>query len=275
MAVKLGELTWHEIEERITRNPVAVIPVGSMEQHAHLALETDSTIVSAIMEAAAQQADDRGVPTLVSPTIWTGLSPHHMEFPGTITLRRHTLELVVRDVCQSLWQHGIRKLFLTSGHGGNTNTLRAMIDSLYYENGIVAVTANYWEIAKDDINRWRESTSGGCFHACELETALMMHLAPHEVRTEMRRNLRWVCDDRIAGGDLTTPRPGVINAPLMQLRSITPYGSIGDCESATADKGKLIFDAIVAKVSDFLVYFHSTDPTDLTRNDLSMRQSSR
>jgi creatinine amidohydrolase len=275
MTVRLGELTWRETEARIKQNPVAVIPVGSTEQHAHLALETDFTLVTSIMDAAAQQAQDRGIPMLVTPGIWTGLSPHHMDFPGTITLRRHTLELVIRDVCQSLWQHGIRKIFLTSGHGGNTNTLRAMIDTLYYEHGILAATANYWEMSKDEINRWRESTSGGCFHACELETALMMHLAPHDVRPEMRKNIRWVCDARIAGGDLTNPRPGVINVPLIHLKKITPYGSVGDCESATPEKGKLIFDAIVAKVAECFVHFHSMDATDLTRNDLTSPESPR
>ncbi len=91
----------------------------------------------------------------------------------------------------------------------------------------------------------------------------------------MRKNIRWVCDARIAGGDLTNPRPEVINVPLIHLKKITPYGSVGDCESATPEKGKLIFDAIVAKVAEFFVHFHGMNSADLTQNDLTSPESPR
>jgi creatinine amidohydrolase len=271
MTIRLGELTWRETESRIKQGAVAVVPIGSLEQHAHLAMETDSLLVTSVMEAAAESAETRGVPMLVTPTIWTGLSPHHMDFPGTISLKRHTLEYMIRDICQSLWHQGVRKIFLTSGHGGNVNTLKVMIDSLYFEHdGILAVTASYWEIAKAEINLWRKSSSGGCFHACEFETALMMYLAPHDVRKDEMKNIRWVADPRIAGGDLTNPRPGVLNVPLVNLRKITPYGSVGDCDLATPERGKEIFQTIVDKVADFFVYFYSWKWDDLSKNNFDL-----
>lgn len=267
--IKLGEMTWAEAGAKIGQGAVAVVPVGSLEQHGHLAMETDFMIVTSIVEAAARLAESKGTPMLVTPGIWTGWAPHHLSFPGTISLKRQTLESLLRDVAESLWRHGVRKILLTSGHGGNVNTLKVLVDQLYYEyGGIIAMTAQYWDVAKSAINDWRKSASGGCFHACELETALMMHLSPQGVRAQDMQDVHWVADPRVAGGDLTLPRPGALNAPLMHFEKISPCGSVGDCSLATPERGQEVFTLIVAAMADLFNYLYALDFDSLTQNDL-------
>jgi len=70
---------------------VLVIPVGSLEQHGyHLPTATDTILVDVIAHGGAEQVMDE-LPILVTPPVWTGYSPHHMSFGGTVTADYETL----------------------------------------------------------------------------------------------------------------------------------------------------------------------------------------
>ncbi len=115
--VLLHELTRPAFEEYLqsTPEPVALIPVGSIEQHGpHLPLGTDCLGALGICKAVAERAK-----CVVAQTILPGYSPHHMAFKGTITLREETLVAVLYDTIESLVHHGIRKIMLINAHGGN------------------------------------------------------------------------------------------------------------------------------------------------------------
>src|SRR5690606_33149988 len=111
----LPELTWPEVEELVKRCQTVVIPLGAIEQHArHLPLATDYL---AVLEVAKEAA--RRVNIAVAPSIMAGVSPHHMGFPGTISLSEETFAAVVFETAASLARHGFRRIILLNGHGGN------------------------------------------------------------------------------------------------------------------------------------------------------------
>ena len=95
--------------------PVAVLPVGSFEQHGpYLPLVTDTLIATAIAHAIA-----RHHPVFELPAITYGCSHEHAAFPGNLSISATTLSAVVVDITESLAQQGINGLIIVNAHGGN------------------------------------------------------------------------------------------------------------------------------------------------------------
>ena len=109
--------TWPELGEVAKRQPVVVLPIGSVEDHGpHLPLDVDNFLIWSICEAAAQQAEGD---ILLMPIIPFGYETHHMDFPGTIDITiQHLLDFVL-DVTKSVAHHGFRRILIADGHGSN------------------------------------------------------------------------------------------------------------------------------------------------------------
>jgi len=122
--VLLERMTYQEIRTALAegRRDV-VVPCGAVEQHGrHLPLDVDAVHAERLGVEVAQRLGT----ALVAPTIRVGVSPHHMAFPGTISLRPETFEAVYADYCRSLAAHGFRTILCFSGHGGNFAPLAEM-----------------------------------------------------------------------------------------------------------------------------------------------------
>ena len=112
--MRIAEMNWAQVEALLAREDRAVLPLGSTEQHATLSLATDSILAERV---AADAAEPLGVP--VFPAIAYGFTPNFMAYPGTVTLKLHTLSMIVRDVLDSLAAQGFRRILIVNGHGGN------------------------------------------------------------------------------------------------------------------------------------------------------------
>jgi creatinine amidohydrolase len=246
--VKLGDLSWPEVEQRVKSNPVVILPIGSFEAHGPgLPLDVDAHTVGEIAVAAGALTG-----ALVAPTVSYGYSSTWTHYPGTVTLRPETLSHVLSDILESLIRTGFRKLFLLNGHRHNYSVMetvaRATMDRFHAQTpDLVLATGSYWEIARDEINRLRRSDRGGMAHACELETALQLHLRPDRVNVEAAR----AASRLPAGWDLGDHQPAV----LFWRGWLDPQqhsGVIGQPGLATADAGQAFFTAIVARVAHYV-----------------------
>src|ERR1700729_2136125 len=173
-----------QLRELPTGDPVVILPVASLEQHGpHLPVEVDSMLGETVAARAAEKVAARGLPVVVLPVLWTGLSEHHMSFGGTVTLDNAAFAGMVEGVVRSVLRHGFRKIVLLNAHGGNENALRAITDDLTPKLGIPIVQFTYWYAAAVAIAKILE-TQGGLSHACEAETAMMMAVLPDLVATD-------------------------------------------------------------------------------------------
>ena len=164
-----------EIAEMRDRDAVVILPIGSIEQHGrHLPVDTDIYAAETVALAAAQALSPE-VPVLVAPPLWTGVSPHHMHFTGTLTLTVDTFSQVISEIVACMWQHGFRHILLLNGHGGNDQTMKATTMKLGAA-GIEVAAATYWDLAAEDIAAVLEGERKKVGHACEVETSLMLHL---------------------------------------------------------------------------------------------------
>lgn len=155
---------------------VALLPTGSTEQHGPaLPLGTDHIAAEAI--ARDIDRDD----TIVLPTVPVGVSEHHRQFEGTLWVAPETFERYVRETAASIASHGVRKLVLVNGHGGNTDALQRVARSLRQSETAYAAPWNWWEALGDKREAWFEENGG---HADALETSVMLSIAGDRVEED-------------------------------------------------------------------------------------------
>lgn len=209
------------VEEARRNASVAVLPVGSFEQHgAHLPLATDTMVACAIASAVAERYD-----LFLLPPITISCSHEHSGFAGTVSISAVTLVQVIRDIQASLEQQGIRKLVLVNGHGGN------------YVLGNIVQEANVGERRmalfphRDDWDHTRKA--GGLvtgshedMHGGELETSILLAVAAESVRPGYE-NADHVVGERT-------------HLHLLGMGGYTESGLIGRPSLGDAPKGHLV-----------------------------------
>ena len=172
---RLSELTHVEAAERGRAGAVCVLPVGSLEQHGeHLPVGTDSLLVETVSLRAAGLAR---TDVIVAPTVWPGLSPHHVRLGVTVTLEPELLLELTRQIVRCL-RPWFRDVVIVNGHGGNRGWLGAL--ALAEECPFV----NYWDLAEPTaLGELFAADLGSIGHAGQAETSAMLTVAPALVGT--------------------------------------------------------------------------------------------
>jgi creatinine amidohydrolase len=227
------ELTAEDLRAKAAENAIVVLPVASMEQHGpHLPVGVDTFLVEAVCKGGAERAV-KDVPVVVAPTLWCGMAEHHMAFGGTFTFDIPTYLAVLRAFLNSIQRHGFKRVFIVNGHGGNIAALNAFLPDFTRETGLKLYATTYFELSKADLAQFLEDQKS-VHHACEVETSMMMVVAPDTVK-----------HDRLAeafgmlNGD---PRKAFPASRYDSFKDITPSGVVGDARRASADKGEKLLE---------------------------------
>jgi creatinine amidohydrolase len=214
---RLARVWRDEAIARTAAGGAVLVPLGALEQHGpHLPVGTDAFLAEAVcVRAAGRAARD----VLVAPALWSGFSPHHMGFGATVTLRPETLLALLRDVVASIatWCDAV---LVVNGHGGN----RGPLTTLGLEDGPVR-GASYWELIGPELAELCGADHGSPGHAGQMETSLMLAVAPELVRAP------------------TAFEPvDPANTALLAVE-LGPSGVIGDPTAASAELGRALLDA--------------------------------
>ena len=178
--VEWGKLHRGELAERAKAGAWVLVPVGSMEQHGeHLPVDTDTMSAWHVACSAARRLDHP--PVVVTPPIWAGLSPHHMAFPGAITLRLETLLSLIADISTSIVSQGFDGMVLVNGHGGNRSLLEAIALQLRHQLDIPILPVSYWDLIPEVLEEVREGKGTSIGHSGEMETSIQLYLQPQYV----------------------------------------------------------------------------------------------
>jgi creatinine amidohydrolase len=236
----LTEMTWPEVDEALKTVKLAIVPVGAHEQHGpHMNESCDAVLAT---EMAKRLAEVLYPQVVVTPTVSMGVSPHHMNFPGTISLRPETLLAVLRDMVVSLKHHGIDKVLFLNSHGGNQGTLGLACATFAQELGVDCFYAKTTASAKKAMKAHISSALFG--HSCEREVSEAYYLAPHLVRPE-----RLVKGDIVHGGRWEGMRPGNPIQGFYRYEEMTRNGCIGDATQASYAIGKAIVEEALEELS--------------------------
>lgn len=248
----LEEMTWPEAERALREADVALVPVGTLEQHGyHLPCGTDTLVAV----ACAKELARRYGKAVVFPAIHYGNSETMMDWPGTATIQSDTLMKLCDDVCDSVARTGLKKIIFVNGHGGNFWELAVVAKRAQRRTGCIVAAINPWVLAAEEIGKLREQPPKGGVHACEVETSIALaafellgklSLAHMDKATgaEARYPSRFVHID-IVGGDSA-------NLSWDMNRDWSPTGAIGNPEKASLEKGRRILEAFFTNAIELM-----------------------
>lgn len=238
------ELTAEELREKAASDAVVVLPVASMEQHGpHLPVGVDTILCGGVCKLAAERAGD--VDVVVAPTLWCGMAEHHMAFGGTFTFDIPTYRAVLLALLKSIERHGFHRVVIVNGHGGNIAALAAFLPDFARETSLQVRATTYFLLAQEAMAPFMQEQVS-VLHACEVETSMMMALAPEMVRHE-----RLPEAFGMLGADLTAlTRPTV--GRYQPFRQMTETGVIGDARKATPEKGNAFLEASAEALAKLL-----------------------
>jgi creatinine amidohydrolase len=141
--MRIADMHWRAVEEHARRDDRAVLPIGSVEQHAWLSLCVDAILSDRV---AAEAAEPLGVP--VFPGLPYGLTPNFVAYPGTVTLKLSTLAAVLTDLLDGIARSGFRRIVIVNGHGGNSPAHAAVLEWLDRHPGHQVKWHNWWNAPK-------------------------------------------------------------------------------------------------------------------------------
>lgn len=236
---------------------VAVLPVAAVEQHGpHLPLSVDATLLQGVIDAALAllPAD---VPALFLPPHNVGLSTEHLSYPGTLTLSPATLIALWSELGACVARAGVKKLLLLNGHGGNVAAMDIVARELRQRHGLLTYSASWFSLPLPDAVQGLFSAQEHRFgiHGGEIETSMMLHLAPATVRMEEARDWRSSSQDRAeAHAILGNGRSAKMG---WAIEDYHPAGAVGNAAAATAGKGRAVVQAAGEALAQLLLELHA------------------
>lgn len=218
--------------EDVRAATVAVLPIGSHEQHGpYLPLATDTVIACTIARAIADAH-----PVRLLPPITISCSHEHADWPGTVSISARTLHAVVRDVADSLRRSGVPHLVLVNAHGGNYVLSNVVQES---EGMALFPSSADWAAARAAAGMGTSSRSD--MHAGELETSVLLHAHPELVKPGYETS-----------DHLADDRPHLLT---LGLAPYTSSGVVGRPSLASADKGRDLIAGLVSAFGPYLALF--------------------
>ena len=231
----LGRIEHHHYE-------VAVIPTGATEAHnGHLPEGQDVLHTTELARRVGAAAWERGAGVIVLPTIPFGVDCNLLEFPLTIHVAQATLDAMIGDVVRSLRRHGIRKVVILNGHGGNDFV--PLVRQMQSDLATHLFICNWWTVGMDKYGDIFDKPDD---HAGEMETSVALELFP-----------QWVEMER-AGDGLARPwrfealEKGWVRTSR-RFASLSDQCAVGEPGAASAAKGRRYLELVTGRIADFLV----------------------
>jgi creatinine amidohydrolase len=229
-AILLEDLSWDEAEHVLTPSTVVVIALGAeaKEHGHHLQLNNDFLMAEYFKKRVLGAA---GQNVVVAPTINYSFYPAFLEYPGSTSLSFDTARAMFSDVVHSLAHYGPRRFYILNT---GISTLRPLAQAAndLAKDGILL---RYTDLTKDDPVEKRLRQSGGT-HADEIETSMMLYIAPRTVRMNK------------AARDLNPQQPGGLTRDPHGKGTYSPTGAWGDPTLATVEKGQAVVESLVASI---------------------------
>ena len=245
----LADLTWKTVRD--SHYEVAVLPWGATEAHnLHLPYGTDTLQSERVARESARLATEAGARVIVLPGVPFGVNTGQLDVKLCLNMNPGTQQLLLADLADSVRRAGVRKLVILNGHGGND--FRQMIRELQPGTDLFLCTVN-WYTCVDPTPYF--TTPGD--HAGELETSMLLHLAPDLVLPLSEAGEGRARRFRVRG-----LQEGWAWAPRRWTK-VTDDTGVGDPRDATAPKGERFFSAVTQQIAGFLAELSDADPEDM------------
>jgi creatinine amidohydrolase len=248
----IADETWPELGDYFENESLALVPLGSTEQHGpHLPLATDHLIAEGF---AGEAADRTGY--LRTPTIDIGVSPHHRQFNGTMWVDAPVFRDYVESFTRNLAYHGIDRVVYVNAHGGNVQHLREVGRRLRDEGTLYAVEWMWNDSIPELVDDLFEQNGP---HGGPKETAMIQYLRPELVREDR------LADARDGGVESVEAAETTKHGARTYYDAIenSDNGVFGDQTDATAEKGEEMFEAATEQLVRLCEWLAERDDEEL------------
>lgn len=265
--MKLGEQNWKDASEMTDK--IVIIPTGAHEQHGHhLPLLTDAMIGEEIIKRAEAELQDSA---LILPMLWLGHSPHHLQFPGTVSVSSETYIRIIQDITESLIGGGFRRLIFFNSHAGNMTPTSVALGNLQIKYAQThpdawLVSTSWFALAAEAIRATGKLKQSKISHACEWETSQIMAAHPELVQEE-RPAVNTLMEVNGEPSQFFTADYSKSDGigVARTIDQCSPTGAFGWPNEASVEKGNLIFDiaakGLVSLVKEFAQWPEEFTPT--------------
>jgi creatinine amidohydrolase len=249
MTIRFSELRSPQAGAAAEAGAVLVLPVGQTEEHGpHLPLNTDSLIAERVCAAAVESLRGKP-PAYVLDTVAYGYSQKALQaWPGTFVVPQATLIEYLERIVVSAVEMGFRKIVIASTHGNHDGVVRVVARNVADRCGVGPGVVFPHALAADVLQSRRKAGAAGTCHACEFETSVMLHLAPHLVEMAVAT----AADKLKSASPYASSQAFVSTWTLQKSRS----GVYGDPTVADAEFGRLLFEKMAAETAAFIRYYH-------------------
>jgi creatinine amidohydrolase len=229
----LENITMSEFKKHLKKTKTIIFPFGTIEEHGdHLPLNTDTFIIYETLKRLVQKRK-----VFLAPPVYYGVCTSTGQHPGTIGITPETLRRLVFDIVRDAYKKGLRNFFLITGHGGglHSSAMKEAAEILVEElKGIKIAVLCPYDILRKELSELAETPNDS--HAGEIETSLMLYLAPELVKGSSREEYP------------KFPKPFIVKDKLKYWRG----GVWGNPAKADRDKGKKVVDLIFKKIIEII-----------------------
>ncbi len=256
---RMAELTGGEAREIYARNPVILLPMGSHEDQGPHAPMGDYLSADKIAELIAVRASERGTETYVAPVLPFGGADYFGAMPGGIALSQATLLAVIADMLGCLRRHGLSRIVVINGHGGNVQAIHDATATVWRQDNVFIPSLYLWRIAYGllpgivgaDVAR---RASG---HGADPLSSVVMHLFPHLIRADLVPEPT----PRPMASGLQTVTFGVASFEGVEVgipheyNAITENGVVADARLSSADTGAKLVEQLTEIGARFVAHY--------------------
>lgn len=255
-SVWMQDLTWEDVAEYLRHDDVVLFPIGATEQHGPAGpLGLDAFVANDLAEDAALRTG-----AICAPPLWYGDSTHHLDFPGTISLRTETEVAVCSDIYRSLARHGFRKIITINGNkSANLPGLLAATKTLHEFElpEVFFAVADPMKLARGIAGRIKQGVEE--HHGGQLEISEIMYKRPELIRREKLSDTR--IDHRSVFSDffqfdLFGPAQDLLDIPWSskEERAFAPSGQFSPNSAASAELGQMYHEYMVERLVEFITW---------------------
>ena len=237
---ELKKTNMHRLNKR--KPEVAVLPVGAIEPHnKHLPEGQDMMHTSYVAEQSCKMAWEKSRNVICLPAIPYGVDCNLLDFPMAIHVSQNTLDAIIQDIVKSLLHHGIQKIVIVNGHGGND--FIPLIRQIQCDLDVYLFQCDWWKVGMDQYESIFEKPDD---HAGEFETSVALAIYPELVEMENAENgkVRPFRFEALQKGWVKTSR---------QFSKLNDHCATADPSKASVEKGSKYLEIVIKRISQFLI----------------------
>jgi creatinine amidohydrolase len=257
--VRLQDMTWTEVEQKVRDGATVIVPFGSQEQHGPQTPMGDFMVCERVAMAAAERTG-----AVVAPVIPFGYSEYFKSYPGTISARASTLTAVLEDYVDCLTGQGFERIVFFNGHNGNNGLLDHLCRQIRAERGLrIPVVSPFAFRSPEVIKRLYGEGSTAIGHGGEPLASIQMYLNPGTVRLDLAvpGQSHEFHGLKVRGVSQVDFRGTPVQIYFNYDEITDPSGVVGDAREASVEKGQAIFESMVDGCAAFLDWYKGVTPS--------------